>query len=340
MRASKRTPWTTEHGVEEVLEEMDTGRKHWKENFFVPFLSPQAILGEASSHLQSSERNASRKGKKMDGIYHSPSRKFQENKFKRKEFISQQNEKEPNLRARKIRMSKNATNKRAASHGSASLDVSGEERCDIKEDCVTWIRKKSPTPPIQESKKKITEGMSTKVRMNILNEELEKLNIKCRKIEEEFQIAEKELMSSKKDVSPKPLYFQESDMRTSKKDWELRTLRNDLSEKTTDVKNLTEELQQAKEMIHKLSLENSDLKETVRKLKRQTEVGNALVKEELKLKYELEVDKIREEVDTIKNELRTEKTLQARNNRALELLRKQFANASLDAPDRFPLDFF
>ncbi|KAG8505399.1 Coiled-coil domain-containing protein 160 [Galemys pyrenaicus] len=292
------------------------------------------------SHLESSERIASDKGKRMGGIYHLSSKKFQEgSKCKRKEFISQLNEKEPNLRERKLRTSKHAADKRAASHESPSLDVSSEERCNIKEDCTTWIRKELSTPPRQESKKKFTEGMSPKVRLNILNEELEKLNMKCRKIEEEFEIAEKELMSSKKEVSPRPLNFQETDVGTLKKDWERQTLRNNLSERTTNVKNLTEELQQAKEMIQKLSLENRHLKETVRKLKRQTEVGNALVKE-LKLQYELEVDKICGEVEAIKNELRTEKTLQARNNRALELLWRQFANAPSDVPESLVLDFF
>ncbi|KAF3812658.1 hypothetical protein GH733_019460 [Mirounga leonina] len=191
-------------------------------------------------------------------------------------------------------------------------------------------------------KKKFTEGMSPKLRLNLLNEELEELNMKCRKIEEEFENAEKELLNSKKEVSAKPLKFQETGGETSKKDWELQALRNDLSEKATNVQNLTEELQQAKELIHRLSLENRDLKEAVRKLKRQTEIGNALLKEEMKLYYELEMEKIRGELDAIKNELRAEKTLQARNNRALELLRKHFASvtspSTLDSLTGLPPD--
>jgi hypothetical protein len=104
-----------------------------------------------------------------------------------------------------------------------------------------------------------------------------------------------------------------------------------------------EELQQAKEIIHQLNLENRNLKEAVRKLKRQSELGNALLKEEMKLYYELEMEKIRVELDAIKNELRAEKTLQARNNRALELLRKHLASmvrSSSSTFDHFPGDFF
>ena len=221
------------------------------------------------------------------------------------------------------------------------MDIATEESFNSTEELPTWGTKELSTPPQKDKKKKFTEGMSPKLRLNLLNEELEVLDLKCRKIEEEFESAEKELLNSKKEVSTKPLNFQEPGVETSKKDWELQALRNDLSEKATNVKNLTEELQQAKEVIHKLSLENKDLKEAVRKLKRQTEVGNAFLKEEMKLYYELEMEKIHGELNAIKNELRTEKSLQARNNRALELLRKHFACVTPSGTsDNFMGDFF
>ncbi|XP_014648257.1 PREDICTED: coiled-coil domain-containing protein 160 [Ceratotherium simum simum] len=326
---------------------MDARRKHWKENMFAPFFSAQDVLDEASQPESSSEQMTLDKTKRMEGVYNLSSRKFQEeNKFKRKEFISQLNEKEqePNLRERKINISKNEADMNSASCESSNLDVVAEESLNSTEDHSTWSTKELPTLPQQDKKdkkKKLTEGMSPKLRLNLLNEELEELNMKCRKIEEEFENAEKELLNSKKEVSAKPLNFQETGMETSKKDWELQALRNDLSEKAINVKNLTEELQQAKEVIHKLSLENRDLKEAVRKLKRQTEVGNALLREEMKLYYELEMEKIHGELDAIKNELRAEKTLQERNNRALELLRKHFASiTSSSALDSFTGDFF
>lgn len=328
--------------LEEVPEEMDTRKNHWKESMF--FFSTQDVLGEASQPNSSSEPMPLDKAKKMEGIYHLSSRKFQEeNKFKRKKFISQVNEKEeePNLRERKRNISKNEADTNSAPCESSNLEIATTESCNSTEDYSTWSIKELPALPQQDTKKKFTEGMSPKLHLSLLNEELEELNVKCRKIEEEFESAEKELLNSKKEVSSKPLNFQETGMETSKKDWELQALRNDLSEKAANVKNLTEELQQAKELIHKLSLENRDLKEAVRKLKRQTEVGNALLKEEMKLYYELEIEKILSELDAIKNELRTEKTLQARNNRALELLRKHFASVmSSSTLDSFTGDLF
>ncbi|XP_029096988.1 coiled-coil domain-containing protein 160 [Monodon monoceros] len=323
---------------------MDARRKHWKENMFAPFYSAQDILDEASQLESSSEQMTLGKAKRMEGIFNLSSRKFQEeNKFKRKEVISQpnENEQEPNLRERKINISKNEADTNSASYESSNLDIATEESFNSAEEPLSWGTEELSTPPRKDKKKKFTEGMSPKLRLNLLNEELEALNMKCRKIEEEFENAERELLNCKKEVSSKPLNFQEAGMETSKKDWELQALRNDLSEKATNVKNLTEELQQAKEVIHKLSLENKDLKEAVRKLKQQTEVGNALLKEEVKLYYELEMEKIHGELNAIKNELRAEKTIQARNNRALELLRKHFASVtSSGTPDSFMRDSF
>ncbi|XP_012620263.1 coiled-coil domain-containing protein 160 [Microcebus murinus] len=321
---------------------MAARRKHWKENMFTPFFSAQDVL-ELASQPESSEQTTVNKTKRIEGIYNLSSRKFQEeNKFKRKQYTSQLNEKEqgPNLRERKINISKNETDTNSASCESSNVGVATEESFSSTEDYSTQSTKK--LLPRQDKRKKFTEGMSPKLRLNLLNEELEELNMKCRKIEEDFENAEKELLNSKKEVSTKNLNVQEPGIDTSKNDWKLQALRNDLSKKATNVKNLSEELQQAKEVIHKLNLENRDLKEAVRKLKHQTEVGNTLLKEEMKLYYEFEMEKIRRELDAIKNELRAEKTLQAKNNRALELLRKHFTSAvtSSSTLDGFAGDFF
>uniref|UniRef100_A0A480YMG4 Coiled-coil domain-containing protein 160 isoform X1 n=1 Tax=Sus scrofa TaxID=9823 RepID=A0A480YMG4_PIG len=320
---------------------MDARSKHWKENMFAPFFSAQDILDEASQLESSAEQLTLDKLKRMERIFNLSSRKFQDaNKSKRKELISQlnENEQEPNLRERKINISKNKAITNSASCESSNVEVPTKESFNSTKETPTWGTKEVVTPWRKDKKKKLTKGMSPKLRLNLLNDELEVLNMKCRKIEEEFENAEKELLNSKKGVSAKPLNFQEAGVETSKKDWELQALRNDLSEKTTNVKNLTEELEQAKEVIRKLSLENKDLKEAVRKLKRQTEVGHALLKEEMKLYYELEMEKVRGELNAIKNELRAEKTLQARNNRALELLRKHFASVTSNTPDSFMED--
>ncbi|XP_059534619.1 coiled-coil domain-containing protein 160 [Myotis daubentonii] len=325
--------------LEEVLEEVDGRRKHWKENMFAPSFSAHDVLNEVLQPEFLPEQMTFGKAKRMGEIYNMSSRKFQEeNKFQRKEFISQPNEKEkePNLRERKMNVSKNEADTNSFSCESSNLDVTTEESFNSTENYYIW-NKKDLSRWRQNNKQKYTEGKSQNVSLNVLND-LEALTMKCRKIEEEFENAEKELLNAKKEVCPKALNFQETGAKTLKKGWELQALRNDLSEKATNVKNLTEELQQAREVIHKLSLENRDLKEVVRKLKHQTKVGNALLKEEIKLHYELEVEKIHGELDAIKNELRIEKTMQARNNRALELLRKHLSSVLSSTPDSFTGD--
>ncbi|XP_012329730.2 coiled-coil domain-containing protein 160 [Aotus nancymaae] len=322
---------------------MDARRKHWKENMFTPFLSAQDVLEETSQPESSSEQTTADSSKGMEEMYNLSSRKFQEeNKFTKKEYIFQLNEveQEPNLRESKINISRNETDTNSASCESSKVNIITEESFNSTEDNSTCSTDNLGLLR-QDIRKKLIERMSPKLCLNLLNEELEELNMKCRKIEEEFENAEKELLYSKKEVFTKPLNFQETEMDAAKSDYEFQTLRNDLSEKATNVKNLTEQLQQAREVIHKLNLENRDLKEAIRKLKHQTEVGNVLLKEEMKLYYELEMAKICRELSAIKNELRAEKTLQARNNRALELLRKHFASMATSSSilDHFTGDF-
>ncbi|EHB09517.1 UPF0625 coiled-coil domain-containing protein ENSP00000359845-like protein [Heterocephalus glaber] len=260
---------------------MSARRKHWKENMFAPFFNAKDVLEEAFQTESSSEQIAVDKNRKMGGIYHFSSRKFQEeNKFRRKEYISQLNE--PNVKGKGINMSKNEADTNSSSCDSFNLHVVSEKIFNKTEDLSTGHRKELPTLPQQGTRKKLTKGMSPKLHLNLLNEELEELNMKCRKIEEEFENAEKELLNSKKEVSTKSLHFQESGTGTLRKDWELQALKNDQSEKATNVKNLTEELQQAKEVIHKLNLENRALKEATRKLKHQTALGNALLRVDVK----------------------------------------------------------
>lgn len=321
--------------LEKVPEEMDARRKHWKVNIFVPLFSAENVINEASQPESSPEQMTLDKVKRMEDIYNLSGRKLQEeNKFKRKKFISQLNEKEQetNLRERKMNTSKIEAGINSASCESSNFDV-------VTEDRSIWNTKELLTLLQQNKKKRFTKGMSSKLHLNLLNEELEELNVKYRKIEEEFENAEKEFLNAKKNVSTKPRNFQETGTETLKKYWELQALRNDLSEKAINVKNLTKELQQAKEVIQKLSLENRDLKEAVRKLKHQTKVGNVLLEEDMKLYYKLEMEKIHREVNVIKNELRAERTMKARNNRTLELLRKHFSFLTSGTPDSFTGDF-
>ena len=64
-------------------------RKHWKENKFAPLFSAQDIPNEAAQLESSSEQMPLDKVKRMEIIFNLSSRKFrEENKFKRKEFMS------------------------------------------------------------------------------------------------------------------------------------------------------------------------------------------------------------------------------------------------------------
>ncbi|XP_012873551.1 PREDICTED: coiled-coil domain-containing protein 160 [Dipodomys ordii] len=335
---------TLERELEGLPKEMDARRKHWKENIFTPFFSAHDVLENTYLSQSSSEQIAIEKTKNMGRTYNFSS-KFQEgNQLKRQEYISQFDERQQasSLRPRALNIANNEVDTNSASCQSSTLDVSGKESCLTTEESSIWSKRDLPTTSPTGARKKTVEEMSPQVRLNILNRELEELNMKCRKIEKEFEHAEKELLTSKNDISTKAINFKEKDTKFFKNDWELQALKSNLPPKTTDVQSLTEELQKAKEVIHKLNLENRNLKEAVRELKHQTEVGHESIKEEIKLYYETEMAKIREELHAIKNELRAEKNLQEKNNKALEMLRKHLASASVSSSTigQFSGDFF
>ncbi|XP_034341600.1 coiled-coil domain-containing protein 160 [Arvicanthis niloticus] len=317
---------------------MDARRKHWKDNTFTPFLNEHDFQ-EKTAPPQSFSEQPSADKPKMGRISNFSIRNIQEgNKFKRKENSSQivEKEQDPNLRERRMNVSKNEANTNSAFWDMLNLDDARKESSHRRESASAWSKKELPAAT-QVTRKKWREAMSPKLRLHLLNEELGELSLKCREIEQDFENAEKELLNSRKEASVKAVNFQEPGTAASKKDRELQALKNDLSEKATNVKNLTEELQQAKEVMYRLNLENRNLKDAVRKLKHQTELNATLLREEMKLFYELEMEKIRLELGAIKNELRVEKTLRAKNSRALELLGRHVASVvrSSNSADHF-----
>ncbi|XP_059106297.1 coiled-coil domain-containing protein 160 [Peromyscus eremicus] len=307
---------------------MDARRKHWKDNTFTPFLNEPDVLEEAAPLQSFSEETPADKSRRMGRIFNFASRKVQEeNTFKSKDCYSPivEREQDPNLGERRMNASKNVANTDSAFLDLLNLGGATKESSHRRESASAWSRKELPTAA-QGTGKKWSEEMPPKLRLHLLNEELGELNLKCREIEEDFENAEKELLNSRKEASTKSVNLQEPGTAASKNDRELQALKNDLSEKVTNVKNLTEELQQAKEVMYRLDLENRNLKDTVLKLKHQTELSTALLREEMRLFYELEMEKIHLELGAIKNELRAEKTLRAKNSRTLELLGRQLAS--------------
>lgn len=336
-------PWTSGREIKQVPGKMDARRKQWKDNTFTPFVNEHDFQEDAAPPQSFSEQPAADKPKRMGRISNFSMRNNQEgNKFKRKEYSSQivEREQDPNLRERRKNVSKNEANTNVAFRDLLDSDEATKESSHRRESASAWSKKELPAAT-QGTRKKWTEAMPPKLRLHLLNEELGELSLKCREIEQDFENAEKELLNSRKEASMKAVNFQEP-IAASKKDRELQALKNDLSEKATNVKNLTEELQQAKEVMYRLNLENRNLKDAVRKLKHQTELNTALLREEMKLFYELEMEKIRLELGAIKNELRVEKTLRAKNSRALQLLGRHVASVvrSSNTADHFTGNVF
>ncbi|XP_068930204.1 coiled-coil domain-containing protein 160 isoform X1 [Petaurus breviceps papuanus] len=322
--------------------EMETNGKHWVEKLFIPCFTPQDFFKQANQPEPFSQQLAFDQAKGVEEMYNLAIQKFQEEKkFKRKEFISPliEPESEPKLTERKINISKKQPERNSACWDAADLNVGTEESPMRTEGHCIWNAKELAALR-QETQKSHAEGISQKIQLCFLNAELEELNAKYRKIEADFENAERELLKSKREISFKTLHLQAAQKDSLRKDRELQALKNDISEKSINVKNLSEALLQAKQLIQKLDLENKDLKEVVKKLKQQIEAGNAALREKVKLHYKFEMKKIQRELEVVKNELKTEKFLHARNNKALELLRKHFSSLPVSSTlDSFEIDY-
>ncbi|XP_074133518.1 coiled-coil domain-containing protein 160 isoform X1 [Sminthopsis crassicaudata] len=322
--------------------EMETNGKHWVEKLFIPCFTPQDFFKQANQPEPFSPQLAFDQAKGVEEMYNLAIKKFQEEKkLKRKEFISPliEPESEPKLTERKINISKKQAERNSACWDAADLNVGSEESSRRTEGHCIWNAKELAALR-REAQKKHAEGIAQKLQLAFLKAELEELNAKCRKIENDFENAERELLKSKKEIGFKALHLQAAHKDSLRKDRALRALKNDISEKSLDVKNLSEALLQAKQLIHKLDLENKELKEEVEKLKRQIEAGNAALREKVKWQYKVEIQKIQRELEVVKKELKTEKFLHARNNKALELLRKHFASLPVSSTlDGFDIDY-
>ncbi|XP_055474031.1 coiled-coil domain-containing protein 160 [Psammomys obesus] len=294
-----------------------------KNNTLVHFLNEDDYLEEPAPLQSFSEQTTD---KRMDRTSGFSSRIAEEGTtFKRKDssFQIAEREQDPTLRDGWRKSPKNVPNTNSAFCDLIDFDRDSPQR----ESPSDWSKKELSTAS-QRNRKKWSEA-TPKLRLYLLNEELRKLNQKCCEIEQDFENAEKELLNCRREAMTRAVNFQEPGTAASKNDRELQALKNDLSEKTKNVKNITEELQQAKEVMCRLNLENRKLKYAIRKLKHQTEISTALLREEMKLYFELEMEKIRLDLDALKHELRTEKSQRVKNTRALEMLGRHFASVMM-----------
>ncbi|XP_038604258.1 coiled-coil domain-containing protein 160 isoform X1 [Tachyglossus aculeatus] len=316
--------------------------KHWVEKLFSPHFNTQDFLSQTHQPESWSEKLALDRVKRVEEIYNLAIKKFQEEKkLKRNEFTAQLIEQEwvPKLTEGEINISKKEVDGNCACRGATNLGLGTEESIEETEGYCIWNAKELAALR-QEMHKNRAEGISQKIQLSSLNAEMEELKAKCRKLEVDFENAEKELLNSKKEICFKTLHLQQVQRDNLRKDRELQALKRDLSEEAGNVKNLTKALLQAREVIQKLELENEDLKETVKKLKQQSELGGVAMKEKMKLDYDLKMMKIERKLESIKSELETEKSLHAKNSKALELFRKHFSSLPvMSTHDNFKVDF-
>ncbi|XP_049622945.1 coiled-coil domain-containing protein 160 [Suncus etruscus] len=274
--------------------------------------------------------------KKKTVLFAPSTKKCQEDIYPKTQDNSYQKVKQPNVRNDKMNILNNAASPRGVRFGSseshqanAPLSRINRVRPQIgnKIEGISSLRRFKTTKKTTEVDKSFAVPKS---HLNILDEKLQELNLKCQKTEADLQSAEQVLAASRHSSSEE---VDDYGMLTapnaqSPKDLKIAILRDELLEKTLTIKNLTKDLEYAEQVIQQQNMANRKLKASIIKLKSQNYISNTLLKEELHLQYKLELQKVRDELEALKTELRAEKANQARNNKSLEVLRKYFTDGT------------
>lgn len=273
--------------------------------------------------------------KKKEVLFAPSTRKCQEDTYLKTQDNSYQNVKQPNVRNDKKNILNNAASPRVVRFKSSenhqanaplSLTNRVRPRFGYKIEGISSVRRFETTKTTDVDKSFAV----PKSHLNILDEKLQELNLKCQKTEADLQSAEQVLVashhSSSEEVDDSGILTAPSAQ--SPKDLKIAMLRDELIEKALTIKSLTKELEYAEQVIQQQNMENRKLKESIIKLKSQNYISNTLLKEELHLHYKLELQKAHGEIEALKTELRAEKASQTRNNKSLEVLRKYFTDGT------------
>ncbi|XP_078544693.1 coiled-coil domain-containing protein 160 [Lissotriton helveticus] len=300
--------------------------EHWVERLFSPQFTVDDFFEPPGEDTMTFQKRSKERAKKVERIYNLATKKIQEKeKRKRKEYISKMivDECEPKL------YEKNPDSKTMTTVSKSTSLYSGDSNfgsgTEDYEDICIWKSKDLATLR-QEMRKKHYESKTQNIQLVNLNSEIVVLKNKLKKTEEAYENVQRAITLSKRKSQCYALHVQQLEKDNFKKDLELQAVKEELREKSKDVSNLSRDLHKAKIEIQSLVLQNKDLQKQSIQLKQQHEIQNVAFIEKEKLQYSLHLKKLHQEMQTIREEMNSEKLLHARNLSALELLRKHFSS--------------
>ncbi|XP_030065513.1 coiled-coil domain-containing protein 160 [Microcaecilia unicolor] len=322
---------------------MEAKKDHWVEKLFSPHFSAQDFLEQAHKpEASASEKLARERAKRVEEIYNTAVKKFQEEKkLKAKRFNSSLivSDCEPKLTEESKTHLITKRERNNACCGDANISFSTEECSKDIEDCCVW-NKRELVILRQEMTRKHCEGFSQRMQLSAMKLELADIKVRCKKAEEDMENMERKLAKSRRETKCKVVLLEQTQKDILKKNLELRVLKEELEEKSLNVNNLNRDLLNARKEIQELSQRNQDLQQELKTLKQDHELTSMTATEKAKLQFELEIKKLHREIDTCEKELNAEKLQHARDLKALELLRKHFASLPLSKlPNNFHIKF-
>ncbi|XP_042333781.1 LOW QUALITY PROTEIN: coiled-coil domain-containing protein 160 [Sceloporus undulatus] len=292
---------------------MKVSDQHWLERLFPPRFSEEDFFTQVHQpEPLICEKMSLERAKRREELYNVAKAKLQEGhglQRERSPSILMINEDKSNLEEKKMQKLKEERESIAESGETGGMSLERKRICSFKA--------------------RVVQGAFRKClfQLSFLKAELGELKAKCKKLVTESEQVKDELSYSRKAVLCKDAQLEQVQGQNVKKDATIEALRRDLHEKSENTRVLKAELQKAQEEILHLDLDKKDLQLELKKLKEQQDFERKLAVEKVKLCYDMEVRKIEKELEDAKRELSTAKSLDAKNAKALEVLKKHFFQA-------------
>ncbi|CAI9549406.1 unnamed protein product [Staurois parvus] len=278
---------------------MEDKKKHWVEELFTPRFTAQDLLYETfEPDLLLSEKLAKERAQTVEGIYHAALGKLQEDeKRKRKDHLSKLIIHDDETSGQKTPVTTQTTicaSCQKLNRSSATTVGDDKKKCIWSEHELNLLR--------HEMSKKHSEETRLKLQLDTCMLQLSDLKAKQKKTEQELEAVRAELAASKRYAECKSVLLKQLQKDGLKKDAEVQFLKKDLQDKAGMLQNCTNSLQKARKETQDLQLQNNDLEDELKSLRQQQGLEKIFAVENMKLQFSRKVNKLREEIESIKAE--------------------------------------
>ncbi|XP_056395215.1 coiled-coil domain-containing protein 160 [Hyla sarda] len=294
---------------------MENNKKHWIEELFSPHFSAESFEAE----LLISEKQAKERAQKVEAIYKDVLCEFQENETKKKrDLLSKMIIHESSVQDQPG-PAQHATCESCQKANNDSASASKSSRyCIWNEKELNLLR--------SEMNEKHSEGAHLSLQLSACKLEISELKAKQKETERELEALKMALAASKRANECKRVLINELKKEGEKKEANLQALRKDMHKKCAVVQELTTSMSNAREEKRHLQLRNTELQQEMSTLQQQQQLKVIIASEKTKLRYDAQIKKLQQEIETLKEERRVERHQRGQDVAELEFLRKLYIN--------------